>query len=114
MGPHRNVFTISLDLKVLVAEGGAENFVLSITYCQLNALSIFSILSYLVKGFMIHARNRDLFSIAELILSNDLSFQILFYLNGRKTRSLLQFSKANFSLLYDLYSMVMTLKVLNT
>ena len=53
---------MSLDLKVLVAEGGAENFVLSINYCQLNALSTFSILYHLVKGFMIHARNRDLFS----------------------------------------------------
>ena len=83
-----------LDLKVLVAEGGAENFVLSLNCCQLNALNTFLILYHLVKGFMIHARNRDLFSIAELIVSNILSFQIL-YLNGRnlrlkyKTRSLL-------------------------
>ena len=43
-GPYGNVFTMSLDLKVLVAEGGAENFVRSINYCQLNALSTFSIL----------------------------------------------------------------------
>ena len=57
------------------------------------------------SSFMIHARNRDLFSIiAELSISNILSFQII-YLNGRnlrlkyKTRSLLYFSKANFSLL---------------
>ena len=101
-GPHGNVFTMSLDLKVLVAEGGAENFVLSINYCQLNALSTFLILYHLVKTFMIHARNR--LSIATLTVSNILSFQIL-YLNGRnlsqeyKTLSLLQFSKANFSLL---------------
>ena len=84
---------MNLDLKVLVAEGGAENFVLSINYCQLNALSTFSILYHLVKGSMIHARNRYL-AIAELIVLNILSFQIL-YLNGRnlrqkyKTRSLL-------------------------
>ena len=93
-GPHGNVFTMSLDLKVLVAESGAENVLLSITYCQLNALSTFSILYHLVKDFMIHARNRDRFSIADLIVSNILSFQIL-YLNGRnlrlkyKTRSIL-------------------------
>ena len=61
---------MSLDLKVLVAEGGAENFVLSINYCQLNALSTFSILYHLVKTFMTHARNRDLSSIGELIFSN--------------------------------------------
>ena len=61
---------MSLDLKVLVAEGGAENFVLSINHCQLNALSTFSILYHLVKTFMIHARNRDLSSIAEMIFSN--------------------------------------------
>ena len=72
---------MSLDLKVLVEEGGGENFALSINYCQLNALGTFSILYHLVKGFMIHARNRDLFSIAELIISNILFFQIL-YLNG--------------------------------
>ena len=29
-GPHLNVFTISLDLKVLVARGGVESFVLTI------------------------------------------------------------------------------------
>ena len=99
-----NVFTMSLNLKVLVAEDGVENFVLSINYCQFNTLSTFSILYHLMKAFMTHARNRDLFSIAELIVSNILSFQIL-YLNGcnlhqkYKTRNLLQFSKANFSLL---------------
>ena len=43
---------------------------MSINYCQLNALSTFSILYHLVKGFMIHAKNRDLFSIAELIVSD--------------------------------------------
>ena len=99
-------FTMSCDLKVLLAEGGAGNSVLSINYFQLNALSTFSILYHLLKSLLIHARNRDLFPIAELIASNILSFQIL-YLNGRnfrqkcKTRSLflLQFSKANFSLL---------------
>ena len=85
---------MSLDLKVLVAEGGAEKFVLFLNCCQPNSLSTFSILYHLAKGFMIHARNRDLFAIAELIVSNILSFQIL-YLNGRnlrlkyKTRSLL-------------------------
>ena len=85
---------MNFDLKVLVAEGGAENFVLSINYCQLNALSTFSVLYHLVKDFMIHARNSDLFSIAELIVLNIFFFQIL-YLNGRnlrlkyKTRSLL-------------------------
>ena len=85
---------MKLDMKVLVAEDGAENFVLSLNCCQLNALSNFLILYHLVKGFMIHARNRDLFSIAELIASDILSFQI-FCLTGRnfrqkyKTRSLL-------------------------
>ena len=120
-GPHGNVFTMSLDLKVLRAEGGGENFVLSINYCQLNARSTFSILYHLVKPFMIHTRNRDLFSIAEMIVSNIFSLQIL-YLYGRnlrqksKIRGLLQFPRANFSSLYglakDLYSMLMTLKVL--
>ena len=81
-GPHGNVFTMSLELKVLVAEVGAENFVLSINYCQLNALSTFSKLYHPVKVFMIHARNRDIFSIPKLIVSNILSFQML-YLNGR-------------------------------
>ena len=51
-------------------------------YCQLNALSTFPILYHLVKAFMTHARNKDLFSIAELIVVNTLSFQIL-YLTGR-------------------------------
>ena len=103
-GTSRECVYNELGLEVLVAEGGAENFVLSINYCQFNALSTSSILYHLVKAFMIHARNRDLFSIAELIVSNILSFQIL-YLNGRnlrqkcKTPSLLQLSKANFSLL---------------
>ena len=53
---------------------------------------------------MIHTRNRDLFSIAELTVSNIPSFQILYLNDCRnnlrqkcKTRSLLQFSKANFS-----------------
>ena len=81
-GPHVNVFTMSLDLKGLVIGGGVESFAQNIIYCQLNALSIFSILYHLVKVFLIHARNRDLFSIAELIISNILSFQII-YLNGR-------------------------------
>ena len=69
-----------------------------------QCLKTSSILYHLVKAFMIHARNRDLFSIAGLIVSNILSIQIL-YLNSRnlrqklKTRSLLQLSKANFSLL---------------
>ena len=49
----------------------------TINYCQLSALSTFSILYHLVKGFMIYATNRNLFSIAELIVSNILSFQIL-------------------------------------
>ena len=95
---------MSLDLKLLVAEGGVENVVLSINYCQINALSTVSILYHLVKAFMTHTRNRDLFSIAELIVSYILSFQIL-YLNDRnlyqeyKNRSLLQFSKANLFLL---------------
>ena len=77
-----NVLTMSLDLKVMVAGGGVESFVLSINYCQLNALSTFSILYHLVKAFMRHARNRDLFSITGLSVSNILFFQI-FYLNGR-------------------------------
>ena len=97
---------MSLDLKVLVAGGGVGSFGLSKNYCQLNALSTFSILYHLVKAFMTHSRNIDLFSIAEpeLIVSNILSFKIL-YLNGRnfrqkyKTQSLLQFSKTNLSLL---------------
>ena len=103
-GTSRECLYNDWDLKVLVAEGGAGNSVLSINYCQLNDLSTFSILYHLVKTFMIHTTNRDLFSIVKLIVSNILSFQIL-YLNGRnfrqkcKTRSLLQFSKANFSLL---------------
>ena len=70
MGPHVNVFTMSLDLKVLVAGGGVERFVLSINYCQLNVLSTFSILYHLMNAFMTHERNRDLFSIAELIVSS--------------------------------------------
>ena len=93
---------MSLDLKVLIVEGGAENFVLSINYCQLNVLITFSILYHLVKAFMICPRNIGIFSIAELIVLNIFFPQIL-YLNGRnfylkyKTLSLLQFSKANFS-----------------
>ena len=100
---HVNIFTMSLDLKVLVAGGGVENFVLSTNYCQLNVLSTFSISYHPVKAFMAHARNKDIFSITELIVTNILSFQIL-CLNGRnlgqkyKTRSLLQFSETNFSL----------------
>ena len=84
-GPHVNVFTMSLDFKVLIAGGGEESFVLSINYRQLNALSSFSILYHLVKAFMTHAKNRDHFLIAELIVSNILSFQ-MFYLNGRNLR----------------------------
>ena len=42
----------------LVAGGGVGSFVLSINYCQLNALSIFSILYHLAKAFIIHAKNR--------------------------------------------------------
>ena len=68
----RDLFTMSLELKVLVAEVGAENFVLSINYCQLNALSTFSKLYHPVKVFMIHARNRDIFSIPNWL------FQIFF------------------------------------
>ena len=76
-----------------------ESFVLSINYWQLKALSTFSILYHLVKVFMTHARNRDLFPIAELIVTN------ILFLSGDnlhqkyKTRSLLQFSKTNFFLL---------------
>ena len=73
-GTLRESFIMSLDLKVLVAEGSAEKFVLSINYCQLNPLSTFSILYHLVKGFMMHARSRDLFSIAELIVPDILFF----------------------------------------
>ena len=61
--PHVNVFIMSLDLKVLPAEGGVESFVLSINYCQLNVLSTFSILYHPVKAFMTHARNRNLFQL---------------------------------------------------
>ena len=57
-----NVFTMSLDLKVLVAGGGVESFVLSITYFQLNALSTILILYHLVKAFKTHARNRPFFN----------------------------------------------------
>ena len=74
---------MSLDLNVLVAGGGIENFVLT-NYCQLNALSTFPVLYHLVKAFMTHARNRDIFSIAELIVSI-FFFQIL-YMNGRHLR----------------------------
>ena len=95
----KTIFVISFKeyywmAKNLVAGGGVENFVLSANYCRLNVLSTFSISYHPVKAFMAHARNKDLFSIAELIVSNILSFQIL-YLNGRnlgqkyKTRSLL-------------------------
>ena len=76
---------MSLGLKVLVAEGGAENLVVSIICCQLNALSTFSILYNLVKAFMIHARKIDFSSITELIVPNIPSCQI-FYLNGRNLR----------------------------
>ena len=38
----------------------------------------FTILYHLVKAFMIHTRNRDLFPIIKLIVSNILSFQILY------------------------------------
>ena len=62
-GPYGNVFTMNLDLKALVAEDGVENFLLSTNYCQLNALSTFSILYHLVKTFLTQARNRGLFSI---------------------------------------------------
>ena len=95
---------MSLELKVLLAEDGVENFALSTNYCHLNALTTFSILYRLVKAFIIHAINRELFSTAEMIVSNIHSFQIL-YLNGRKLRqkykilSVLQFSRANLSLL---------------
>ena len=60
-GLHVNVFTTSLDLKVLVAGGGEENIVLSINYLQLNALSTFLILYHLVKAFMTYARERGTF-----------------------------------------------------
>ena len=55
---------------------------------------LFNIIPSSERFYDTHARNRDLFSIAELIVSNILFFQIL-YLNGRnlrlkyKTRSLL-------------------------
>ena len=68
-------------MEVFVAGGGVESFVLSINYLQLNALSTFLILYHLVKAFMTHARNKYLFSIADLIVSNILSFRFL-YLNG--------------------------------
>ena len=87
MGPHVNVFTMNLDLKVLVAGGGVESFVLSINNCQLNSLSTFLILYHLMKTFVAHARNRYFFSIAELIVSNILSFQIL-YCSFQKQTSL--------------------------
>ena len=48
-----------MDFKVFVKEGGAENFVLSLNYYQLNALSTSSILYHLVKAFMIQARSGD-------------------------------------------------------
>ena len=79
-------------MKVLVA-GGVESFVISINYCQLNALSTFLILYHLVKAFMTHKRNRDLFSIAELTISNIFSFQTL-YLNGRNLRQKFIFLKS--------------------
>ena len=60
-GLHVNVFTTSLDLKVLVAGGGEENIVLSINYLQLNALSTFLILYHLVKAFMTYTRERGTF-----------------------------------------------------
>ena len=80
------------DVKVLVA-GGVESFVISINYCQLNALSTFLILYHLVKAFMTHKRNRDLFSIAELTISNIFSFQTL-YLNVRNLRQKFIFLKS--------------------
>ena len=86
---------MSLILEVFVRGNGVENFALSLNYCQLNALSIFAILCHLLKAFMTHKKNRP-FSVAELIASNILSFQIL-YLNScnlrqkYKTQSLLQF-----------------------
>ena len=55
-----NIFEMNLRLKVLVAGGGVESFVLSINNCQLNALSTFSILYHLVKAFMTHARKKQI------------------------------------------------------
>ena len=54
--------TMSLVLKLSVAEGGVENFVLSINYCQINALSTVSILYHLVKTFMTHKKQRPFFN----------------------------------------------------
>ena len=59
------------------SEDDIENFMLSINYCQLNALSTFSILYHLMKAFITHARNKDIFSIAKLIVSNIFFLQIL-------------------------------------
>ena len=121
--PHTNVFTMNLDLKVLLAEDGVENFVLSTNYCHLNALSTFSILYRLVKSFIIHAINRDLFSIAELIVSNILSSKFSIWMVASCTRNTKLGVSCSFqeqtSLFYkteqkNLYSMLMTLKVLNT
>ena len=48
-------------LSSLSSRGGAETFVVSINYCQLNALKTSLILYHLRKAFMIHARSRDFF-----------------------------------------------------
>ena len=75
-----NAFTTSFDLKVLVAGGAVENFVLSINYLQLNALSTFLILYHLVKAFMTRKKQRAFFNCRTDCFK--FSFQIL-YLNGR-------------------------------
>ena len=52
---------MSLELKVLVADGGVENLVLSLNYGQLNALSTFSILYLLVKARNRHTQETETF-----------------------------------------------------
>ena len=66
-----NVFTTSLDLKVLVAGGGEENiYKLSSTQCRKY---LFDIIPSSESFYDIRKREGGLFSIAELIVSNFLS-----------------------------------------
>ena len=90
---------MSFDLKILIAEGDAENFVLTITNYKLLSTQCPKYL------FDIIPSSESFYDTSMKRRPNSLSEQ-------------LQLAKANFSLLSDLarrlYSMLMTLKVLNT
>ena len=59
-------------------------------------VSVAVIMYHLLKAFMTYAGKRYLFSIAELIVSNILSFQIL-YLDGRNLQNPESIAVLNFS-----------------